>query len=194
MGRSPCHPKALAVNLENGFRYAIACFDVAVEKSIIIPEKQVGSSIMPGKINPVIPEFVISSSHKVYSNDNLVSSLCGQGCLELNAYLPVIGNAVIESIKLLTASCKTAGINLFTGLKVNDSSGYYSLLKSPAITTALTPHIGYHKAATLAKLMKEKKIDIFDANNSINVIEKTKLNDILKPGNLLKLGFSLSDL
>ena len=187
--------KALAVNLEKMVSdMRLLASDVAVEKSIIIPEKQVGSSIMPGKINPVIPEFVISSSHKVYSNDNLVSSLCGQGCLELNAYLPVIGNAVIESIKLLTASCKTAGINLFTGLKVNDSSGYYSLLKSPAITTALTPHIGYHKAATLAKLMKEKKIDIFDANNSINVIEKTKLNDILKPGNLLKLGFSLSDL
>ncbi len=168
--------------------------DVAGDKSIVIPEKQVGSSIMPGKINPVIPEFVISASHKIYSNDILVSSLCGQGCLELNAYLPVIGFAVLESIKLLISSCKTTENNLIDGLVVNESTGYYSLIHSPSVTTALTPHIGYHKAAELAKLMKEKKCDIFEANRILNIIEEARLKEILQPGNLLKLGFSLEDL
>ncbi len=187
--------KALAVNLEKMVSdIRLLAADVVQEKSLFIPEKQVGSSIMPGKINPVIPEFVISSAHKVYSNDLLITSLCGQGCLELNAYLPVIGSAFIESINLLIASCKSAETNLVSGLIINDTSGYYSLMHSPSITTALTPHIGYHKAGGLAKLMKEKKIDIFEANNILNSIDNARLKEILKPGNLLKLGFSLSDL
>jgi aspartate ammonia-lyase len=187
--------KALAVNLEKmASDLRLLASDVAKDKSIGIPEKQVGSSIMPGKINPVIPEFIISASHKVYSNDNLVSSLCGEGCLELNAYLPVIGYAVLESLNLLIASCKTAEDNLIKGLIVNETAGYESLLRSPSLTTALTPYIGYHKAAELAIMMKEKKCDIFEANNLLKIIDESRLKEILQPGNLLKLGFSLEDL
>ena len=187
--------KALAVNLEKMVSdLRLLASDVAGDKSILIPEKQVGSSIMPGKINPVIPEFIISAAHKVYSNDTLVCSLCAQGCLELNPYLPVIGYAVLESLNLLISSCKSAEENLIAGIMVNDSAGYYSLFHSPAITTALTPHIGYHKAAELAKLMKENKYDIFEANEIRKTIDKAKLKEILQPGNLLKLGFSLEDL
>jgi aspartate ammonia-lyase len=187
--------KALAVNLEKMVSdLRLLASDLVGDKSIIIPEKQVGSSIMPGKINPVIPEFVISASHKVYSNDSLVSSLCGQGCLELNAYLPLIGYAVLESINLLISSCMTTEDNLINGLIVNDNAGYYSLFRSPVITTALTPHIGYHKAAELANLMKQKKYDVFEANSILRIIEEARLKEILQPGNLLKLGFSLEDL
>ena len=94
--------KAHAVNLEKiSSDLRLLASDISGYRSSQLPERQVGSSIMPGKINPVIPEFVISASHKIYSNDVLVSSLCGQGTLELNAYLPVIGCAVIESINLL---------------------------------------------------------------------------------------------
>ena len=90
--------KAHAVNLEKmSSDFRLLSSDLAGDKIISIPDRQVGSSIMPGKINPVIPEFVISAAHKIYSNDVLISSLCGQGTLELNAYLPVIGCAVIES-------------------------------------------------------------------------------------------------
>ena len=187
--------KALAVNLEKMVSdLRLLASDVSGDKSITIPEKQVGSSIMPGKINPIIPEFVISASHKVYSNDSLITSLCGQGCLELNAYLPVIGYAVLESINLLISSCKTAEENLITGLIVNESAGGESLLRSSSLTTALTPQIGYHKAAELAELMKEKKLDIFEANRILKIIDETRLKEILEPGNLLKLGFSLEDL
>ncbi len=187
--------KALAVNLEKMVSdLRLLASDLVGDKSITIPEKQVGSSIMPGKINPVIPEFVISASHKVYSNDTLVASLCGQGCLELNPYLPVIGYSVLESIKLLISSCKTTEENLIDGMTINESSGYYSLMHSPSVTTALTPHTGYHKAAELAKLMKEKNYDIFEANRILNIIGEARLKEILQPGNLLKLGFSLEDL
>jgi aspartate ammonia-lyase len=187
--------KAHAVNLEKiSSDLRLLASDIAGTKTIQIPEKQVGSSIMPGKINPVIPEFVISAAHRIYANDVLISSLSGQGTLELNAYLPSIGNAVIDSIRLLISCNKTLLINLFTGLTINEPAAYDSLMKSPAITTALTPYTGYHKAAELAQLMKKQDIDIFEANTILKVIDEEKLGIILRPGNLLKLGFSLNDL
>jgi aspartate ammonia-lyase len=187
--------KAHAVNLEKMTSdLRLLASDLAGDRSVSIPERQVGSSIMPGKINPVIPEFVISSAHKIYSNDVLVSSLCGQGTLELNAYLPLIGYAVIESIKLLISCNSTLLMNFFTGLKINEVAGYKALIKSPSLTTALIPHIGYHKAAEIALLMKEKGIDIFEANKILKVLDDSKLKTTLQPGNLLKLGFSLDDL
>jgi len=142
----------------------------------------------------VIPEFIISASHKVYSNDMLISSLSGQGVLELNAYLPVIGCSVIESLKLLISGNKTLLKNLFSSLVINESAGYQTLIHSPSITTALTPHIGYNKAAELAYLMKERSIDIFKANSILKILDSKKLNAILEAGNLLKLGFSLDEI
>jgi aspartate ammonia-lyase len=187
--------KAHAVNLEKlSGDLRLLASDITGSRTISIPEKQVGSSIMPGKINPVIPEFVISAAHKVYSNDVLISSLSGQGALELNAYLPVIGCAIIESINLLISCNATLLNNLFSGLKINESAGYRALMDSPSVTTALIPHIGYHKASKLALLMKEKKINIFEANSILKVIDEKKLITILEPGNLLKLGFSLDEL
>jgi aspartate ammonia-lyase len=187
--------KAHAVNLEKmSGDLRLLSSDVAGIKSLTIPERQVGSSIMPGKVNPVIMEFVISVAHKVYSNDVLISSLCGQGAFELNAYLPVIGCTVIESLNLLISCNKTLLNNLFNGLIINETAGYGSLMHSPSVTTALTPHIGYHKAAELAFLMKEKKIDIYEANIQLKAIDDSKLRTILQPGNLLKLGFSLEEL
>jgi aspartate ammonia-lyase len=186
--------KAHAVNLEKMCSdLRLLSSDITGDKTLYIPEKQVGSSIMPGKINPVIPEFVISSAHRIYSNDSLVSSLSGQGSLELNPYLPIIGYSVIESIKLLISCNKTIFDNLFTGMRI-EAEGYRRLVKSPAITTALTPHLGYHKASKLATLMKEKDLDIFEANRILKLLDQEKLETILKPANLIKLGFSIDDL
>ncbi len=187
--------KAHAVNLEKmSSDLRLLASNLTGEKTLSIPDRQVGSSIMPGKINPVISEFVISAAHKIYSNDVLISSLSGQGTLELNAYLPVIGSSVIESINLLISCNVTLLNNLFTGLIINETAGYEAVINSPSVTTALSPYIGYHKAAELAGLMKDKKINIFDANSILKLINETKLKSILEPGNLLKLGFSLDDL
>lgn len=187
--------KAHAVNLEKmSADLRLLSSDLAGNNAISLPDRQVGSSIMPGKINPVIPEFVISSAHKIYSNDVLISSLSGQGNLELNAYIPVIGSAVIESIRLLIACNITLLQNLFSGLSINEIAGYEAVIFSPTVTTALIPFIGYHKAAELARLMKDKKTNIFEANAILKLVDDNKLKSILEPGNLLKLGFSLDDL
>ena len=124
----------------------------------------------------------------------LISSLSAQGCLDLNAYLPVIGHALLESLKLLIAADKTVADNMITGLTIAPGTGAYRLFKSPAITTALSPLIGYRKAVLLAKEMKSSGIDIFEANKKLKLIDEEKLKSVLKPENLLKTGFTLSDL
>ena len=91
--------KAHAVTLEKmAGDLRMLASDLHGRRALSIPARQAGSSVMPGKVNPVIPEFVICCSHRVYSNDQIVSSLAAQGCLELNAYLPLIGHTLLESI------------------------------------------------------------------------------------------------
>jgi len=167
---------------------------VARHSSLSIPQCQVGSSIMPGKINPVIPEFVISAAHRIYSNDQLISSLCARGCLELNAYLPAIGYALIDSLKLLIACNTTVLDNLLEGLIVFPEHTRTMLFCSPSITTALVPVLGYHIASDLAKFMKRNGVDVFEANRNLNLLSEEKLRALLLPENLLKLGFTLGDL
>jgi len=162
-------------------------------QQVVLPQCQVGSSIMPGKVNPVIPEFVISAAHKIYASDQLISSLCAQGCLELNAYLPVIGHAMLESLKLLIACDLTLKKNLFDGLIIHGDKSLQILYRSPSITTALLPHIGYHKAAELAMVMKTKGKDIFEANQELQLLSQEKLETLLTAGNLLKLGYTWSE-
>jgi aspartate ammonia-lyase len=187
--------KAHAVNLEKmASDLRLLSSDIAGHRSLSIPARQVGSSIMPGKINPVIPEFIISSAHKIYANDNLISAMCGQGALELNAYLPVIGCAVIESLRLLIACDSTITVNLLSGITINETASYDALMHSPSVTTALVPHIGYHKAAEVARLMKEKNIEITEANRVMGLMDEDKLRKLLQPANLLRLGFSLDEL
>ncbi len=186
--------KAHAVNLEkivSDIRLLSA--SLTNNNDLTIEEKQTGSSIMPGKINPVIPEFVISCSHKIYANDILISSLVSQGNLDLNAYIPTIGNAIIESLKLLIASNKAMHKHLISGIKINKENSEKKLYRSSAITTALNPYIGYKKASILAVEMKKQQIDIFEANKIHSFISTEKLQNILKPENLLKAGFSLKD-
>ena len=187
--------KSHAVNLEKiASDIRLLAADICGTGLISIPERQKGSSLMPGKINPVISEYVISTAHKIYSNDMLISNLCGQGCLDLNAYIPLIGHSIIESLKLLINANNSLSINMVNDLKVNKKAAYDALIESPVISTALIPYIGYNKATEIALYMKEEKTDIFEACQFTGYVERKKLEDILKPGNLLKLGFSLDDI
>jgi aspartate ammonia-lyase len=187
--------KSNAINLEkfaNDLRLLAA--DISKDQGIKIPQVQVGSSIMPGKVNPVIPEFIISAAHKIYANDQLITALSAQGCLDLNAYIPVIGNAIIESLKLLIGMNNTFCTNLIRQMKINEKHSTELLFLSPSITTALNPYIGYHKASELSVLMKKEKIDVFEANHRLQLIDENWLADIMSPQKLTQLGYSVFDL
>jgi aspartate ammonia-lyase len=186
--------KAHAVNLEKIVSdIRLLASDIA-SNQISLPKRQVGSSIMPGKINPVIAEYVVSVSHKVYSNDQLISGLCGQGVLDLNAYIPLIGHALLDSLKLLISADNTLSTNLFQGLEVDTDKANEQLFKNPSITTALLPYIGYNNASKIANEMKASDLSIFEVNERIKLIDDSKLREIMKPENLLKLGFSLKEI
>ncbi|WP_421918140.1 lyase family protein [Marinifilum sp.] len=186
--------KAHAVNLEKmAADLRLLASDLFKNREVQLPKMQVGSSIMPGKVNPVIPEFVISSAHKVYANDILISNLSGQGCLELNAYLPSIGHALLDSIKLLIAANHALAQNLFKELLIESGLTEENVINNPSVATALSPYIGYHQAAKLAKEMKNKNISIVEANQILNVIEPSKLKSLIEPEELLKLGYRIGD-
>lgn len=183
-----------AVNLEKiASDIRLLASDIVGKKELQIPQKQVGSSIMPSKINPVIVEFVVSAAHKVYTNNILVNQLSALGVLELNAYIPLIGHAILESIEMLTAANDTLRENLFEGLEIFENIALENMLKSPAISTALIPIIGYNKASELAKTMRSKNIDIYKANELLKYTDNLVIEEMLKPDNLLKNGFSLKD-
>ncbi|MFO7874313.1 MAG: lyase family protein [Bacteroidales bacterium] len=187
--------KAHAVNLEKiAGDLRLLSADTMGAGQIHIPRRQTGSSIMPGKVNPVIPEYIISAAHKVYSNDTLITSLCGQASLDLNAYLPMIGHALIDSLKLLVNAATSMQKNLTEGLQTEKDDSLQQIMHSPSVTTALIPYIGYRKAADLARHMKEHQCSIKEANHVLQVLSPGKLEQLLKPEKLLQLGYSLRDL
>jgi aspartate ammonia-lyase len=186
--------KSHAVNLEkivNDLRLLASELHGSV---VQLPQKQAGSSIMPGKVNPVIAEFTVSVCHSVYANDQIVTNLSAQGCLDLNAYTPVIGKAMIESLKALIAANQTIRLNMISGLSINNENSVRRLFMSPAITTALIPLIGYNKASEMAAYMKQNQCTVFAANEALGFLEAEKLQQLLSPASLLREGYSLSEL
>lgn len=187
--------KAHAVNLEKMVSdlRLLSC-GLNEERELELPALQVGSSIMPGKINPVIPEYIISSAHRIYANDSKITSLCALGCLELNAYLPEIGIAMLESLKLMISMNAALKDKMLNGLKVHEEIASKRLFKSPAVSTALSPLLGYKRAAELAKEMKKNHSDIFTANEKLGLIDSEKLKKLMEADQLLKKGFTVDDI
>jgi aspartate ammonia-lyase len=186
--------KAHAVNIEkmtNDLR--LLASDIA-GREIKIPQKQAGSSIMPAKVNPVIVEYAISGAHQVYANDSLLSGLCALGCLELNAYLPSIGHALINSLKTLISINKTLADNLFDDIELSVEVAKQRMMRSASICTALIPLIGYKKATELALFMKQHQVDVVEANKKLNLVSDEQLQSALDSANLLKEGYSLQDI
>ena len=187
--------KAHAVNLEKIVTdLRLLASGVASMKEIELPAQQVGSSIMPGKVNPVVPEYLISSAHRIYANDQKIATLSSKGCLELNAYLPEIGIAMLESLRLLISMNRAFEEKVLKGIRVHEDEARRKLFNSPAVTTALTPLIGYNRAAELASQMKKMKQTIFQANESLGTIDPEKLEKLMEPGYLLKKGFTIDDI
>ena len=187
--------KAHAVNLEKIVTdLRLLASGTGSSKEIELPTQQVGSSIMPGKVNPVIPEYVISSAHRIYANDQKIATLSSKGCLELNAYLPEIGIAMLESLRLLISMNRAFENKMLSGIRVYEEAARRKLFNSPAVTTALAPLIGYHQAAELAKQMKKAEQNIFEANDTLGMIEPKKLQKLMEPGSLIKKGFIINDI
>jgi fumarate hydratase, class II len=118
---------------------------------IALPALQPGSSIMPGKVNPVVPEAVAMAAAQVIGNDVTVSIAGQSGAFQLNVMLPVIAHNLLQSIELLAASARTLGRSAIAGFTVNAGQIGTALDRNPMLVTALNPVIGYDQAAAIAK-------------------------------------------
>ena len=127
---------------------------------INLPARQNGSSIMPGKVNPVIPEVVNQVAFRIMGNDVTVSMAVEAGQFELNAFEPVVFEALFQSIKMLDRAVQTFTVNCVEGITANEERCNELLNASVGIVTALCPYIGYAQAATLAKEALAKRIPI----------------------------------
>ncbi|MTA83056.1 MAG: aspartate ammonia-lyase, partial [Actinobacteria bacterium] len=125
---------------------------------LAIPDLQPGSSIMPGKVNPVIPEAVLMVCARVIGNDQTVAWAGASGNFELNVAIPVMGNSLLESIRLLANSSRVLADKTIEGLEANKERALALAESSPAIVTPLNKVIGYEAAAKIAKHSVEKSI------------------------------------
>ena len=149
---------------------------------------QPGSSIMPGKVNPVIPEAVAMVSADVIGNDASISVAAQSGNFQLNVMLPVIAYNLLKSINLLAGSMSVLSKKAIKTFKVNHNNLNESLQKNPILVTALNPIIGYEKAAFIAKKAYKEKRPIIDVAEEETNISKAKLAKLLNPSKLSKGG------
>ena len=118
---------------------------------IRLPDLQPGSSIMPGKVNPVIPEVVTQVAVQVYGNDAAVAFAGSQGSFELNTYVPVIARNLLESVRLLTSACTVFARRCVDGIEADVERCRRYAEASPSVGTALNPYLGYDAAAEVVK-------------------------------------------
>lgn len=149
---------------------------------------QPGSSIMPGKVNPVIPEAAAMVSAQVIGNDATITVAGQAGNFELNVMLPVIAHNILQSIELLANSAQALADKAIASFKVNQTNIDKALAKNPILVTALNPVIGYEKAAKIAKQAYKEARPIIDVAEQETDLPRSELEKLLNPTKLTQGG------
>jgi aspartate ammonia-lyase len=153
---------------------------------INLPPMQPGSSIMPGKINPVIPEVVNQIAFKVIGNDLTVTIAAEAGQLQLNVFEPVIVESLFESIEMLKNGMMTLKQKCVDGITANEDRCRALVENSIGLVTALNPVLGYERSTQLAKEALETNKGVYELVLEKNLLSKEELDEILKPENMIK--------
>lgn len=155
---------------------------------IVLPARQAGSSIMPGKVNPVIPEVVNQVAFSVIGNDMTVSMAVEAGQLELNAFEPIIFYKLFESLKTLRAAINTLRVNCIDGIRVNVGKLEESVEKNVGLVTALAPHIGYELCTEIAHQAQNTGKTIRQLVREKNIMSEEELSKLLDFKKMIKPG------
>ena len=155
---------------------------------IRLPARQAGSSIMPGKVNPVIPEAVTQAAMAVIANDVAVSTAAASGNLELNPFFPLIADRLLDSIALLTTSCELLASFCVDDIQANETICRKNALASTACVTALLPLIGYDAAAALAKRVAETGRSVKEIAVGDGLISEADFDAQVTPEAVCRLG------
>ena len=155
---------------------------------IKLPAVQPGSSIMPGKINPSIPEMVNQVCFQVMGCDTTVAIASEHGQLELNVMMPVIAHNILLSMQILTSTAKVLDAKCVQGIEANEEMCSYWVERSAALATALMPHIGYAKAAEVSKKSVKEGILIREMVKRDQLLPATEIDDVLDLRKMTEIG------
>jgi aspartate ammonia-lyase len=148
---------------------------------IALPAVQAGSSIMPGKVNPVIPEVVNQIAFEVIGNDITVTMAAEGGQLQLNAFEPIIAHSLFKSLYHLAAGCRTLGERCVKGITANRERARHLLDQSTALVTALTPFIGYARSTEIAQEALATGAPVYDLVLQKKLMGREELDKLLSP-------------
>ena len=157
---------------------------------IALPPVQAGSSIMPGKVNPVIPEVVNQIAFEVIGNDMTVTMAAEAGQLQLNAFEPIIAHSLFKSLAHLAAGCRTLKERCVTGIVANRERARRLLDDSTALVTALTPYLGYARATEIAREALARGARVADLVLEKGWMSPAELAEVLRPEVLTRPHFS----
>jgi aspartate ammonia-lyase len=148
---------------------------------IFLPARAAGSSIMPGKVNPIIPEVVNQIAFEVIGNDITITMASEAGQLQLNAFEPIMGHSLFKSIQHLEAGCLTLARNCVTGITANRKLLELRVRKSAGLATALNPYIGYENATKVAREALTTGRSVAELVLEMGLMDKESLEAILRP-------------
>jgi fumarate hydratase class II len=152
---------------------------------IILPANEPGSSIMPGKVNPTQCEALTMVCTQVFGNDVTITMAGASGNFELNVFRPVIAHNILESIKLLADSSKSFAENAVDGIQPNIEKINQNLYNSLMLVTALNPHIGYDKAAEVAKHSYKNNISLKESAERLGYLKIGEFDKLVKPSKMI---------
>jgi len=157
---------------------------------INLPSMQAGSSIMPGKVNPIIPEAVNQVAFQVMASDLAITLAAQAGQLELNAMLPLIAHNLLESLELMERTVNIFIDRCVSGITANREQCKKLLEQSFSTLTALTPHIGYEAATEVARMALLESLSVRQAVLKLGLMDEEKLDKVLRPYELTKPGIA----
>lgn len=152
---------------------------------ITIPENEPGSSIMPGKVNPTQCEAVTMVAVQVMGNDVAVSMAASQGNFELNVFMPVCIYNFLQSVRLMAQSIQSFNDNCAVGIQANREKMHHNLHNSLMLVTALNPHIGYEKAAQVAKKAFAEDLSLKEACLKLGFLTAEQFDQVFRPEDMV---------
>jgi aspartate ammonia-lyase len=182
--------KAFATNLlkiSNDLRLLSSGPDAGFGE-INLPQKQAGSSIMPGKVNPVIPEAVAQSAILAMGHDQVITQACSAGNLELNQFMPLIAHSLLESLSILNNSCEIFSEQCISGISANENICKKNVDNSTATATALISKIGYIQTSEIINTAKKEAISIKEAAIHSNLLSEKEFEELITPEAVCRLG------
>jgi aspartate ammonia-lyase len=155
---------------------------------ISLPARQAGSSIMPGKVNPVIPEAASQAAMLVMARDHAIAMACASGSLELNPFLPLVAYCLLGNIELLDRACRMLRRHCVEGIEANEERCRALVLGSTACATALLPLIGYERACQVARQARQSGRSVRDVALAEGLADAETFDKLVSPEAVCRLG------